>query len=248
MDYDQTDIARTYQRARDHGPEFLRQWMDEVERRVERRNVHAILDLGCGTGRFSKGLSTRFNARTIGIDPSIKMLREAKENLGGTSVFLSCGCAEALPLQENSIDVIFISMVFHHFNDPDLAALECRRVLRKNGRVLLRTGSREKIDVYPYVPYFPTSRTLLEQRLPSLKSQCQIFEKASFKILYSGNVTQQIASDYQEYANKIALRADSILVTLGDDEFQAGVRAIRSTTARGPIVEPIDFVAFVKEN
>jgi len=244
VNYDKTDIARTYQRARDHGPDFLRQWMDEVKRHLEGHDVQAILDLGCGTGRFSEGLATRLDANVIGIDPSIKMLQEAKKNLTHSQVFLSRGSAEALPLPPNSIDVIFMSMVFHHFTNPDLAALECRRVLRENGRVFLRTGSREKIPVYPYVPYFPTSRTLLEQRLPSLEFQCEVFEKASFRILFSGSVTQQIASDYQEYADKIALRADSILVTLDDDEFDAGVQAIRSTAAAGPIVEKIDLVVF----
>jgi ubiquinone/menaquinone biosynthesis C-methylase UbiE len=246
VDYDKTEIAKTYQLARDHGPDFLRQWMDEVAAHLGPGRIHAILDLGCGTGRFSEGLAARFEANVVGIDPSSKMLLEARRNLKHSRVFYSCGSAEALPLPANSVDVIFISMVFHHFSDPERAALECHRVLRKDGRVLLRTGSREKIPVYPYVPYFPTSRTLLEQRLPSLAFQCQVFEAACFRILFSGNVTQQIASDYREYADKLALRADSILVSLDDEEFNEGVRSIRAKQPSGPIVEPIDFVVFGK--
>jgi len=37
-----------------------------------------ILDLGCGTGRFSAALRARFEAEVIGIDPSKKMLEQAR--------------------------------------------------------------------------------------------------------------------------------------------------------------------------
>jgi hypothetical protein len=39
------------------------------------------------------------------------------------------------------------------------------------------------------------------------------------------------------------MKADSIRIRL-DEEFEAGVRAVRSETATGPITEPIDFVVF----
>jgi ubiquinone/menaquinone biosynthesis C-methylase UbiE len=139
-------------------------------------------------------------------------------------------------------------MVFHHFTDPRAVAEECSRVLRRDGRVCLRTGSREKIPVYPYVPYFPGTVSLLEQRLPSIHFQREVFESASFKVLFAGEVTQQIASDFDAYADKIALRADSILVSLGDREFDAGVARIRAEKMSGPIVEPIDFVVFGKSS
>ena len=40
------------------------------------------------------------------------------------------------------------------------------------------------------------------------------------------------------------MKADSIRIRLDDEEFEAGVRAVRSETATGPITEPIDFVVF----
>jgi ubiquinone/menaquinone biosynthesis C-methylase UbiE len=246
MDYDKTDIPQTYQQARDHGPAFLELWMNAVAAHIEAGTARTILDLGCGTGRFSQGLATCLSASVIGIDPSIKMLHEAQKALNHSRVFYTSGLAEALPLPSDSVDVIFMSMVFHHFTDPELVARECRRVLRECGRVCLRTGSREKVSQYPYVPYFPTSRALLDQLLPSLGFQCQVFEAASFRILFSGEVMQQIASDYGAYADKLALRADSILVRLDDKEFDDGIAALRREKSSGPIVEPIDFVVFGK--
>jgi SAM-dependent methyltransferase len=137
-------------------------------------------------------------------------------------------------------------MAFHHFTEPDKAALECMRVLRRDGRVFLRTGCREKVGVYPYVPYFPATRALIEARLPSLDFQREVFKSAAFEVVSSGEVVQQIAPDYLTYADKLALRADSILVALDDSEFNAGIAAIRAEKNAGPISEPIDFLVFGK--
>jgi len=119
-------------------------------------------------------------------------------------------------------------------------------LLRPEGRVCLRTGSWEKIPAYPYVPYFPGTAALIEKRLPSIRFQREVFEAASFDVLFEGEVWQQIAPDFPTYADKIALRADSILVSLEDKEFDAGMAMLRAEKAPGPIVEPIDFVVFAK--
>src|SRR5688572_32670683 len=72
-DYDQTDIPAGYDRARDHGPEVLDLWMHTIATHLEGHSISHILDLGCGTGRFSEALAARFNAEVIGLDPSQKM-------------------------------------------------------------------------------------------------------------------------------------------------------------------------------
>jgi ubiquinone/menaquinone biosynthesis C-methylase UbiE len=139
-------------------------------------------------------------------------------------------------------------MAFHHFTDPPAVAEECRRVLRPRGRVCLRTGSLERIPAYPYVPYFPGSVPLIQQRLPSIRSQREVFEAASFEVLFAEEVWQEIAPDFPTYAEKIALRADSILVSLEDKEFAAGLARLRAEKGPGPIVEPIDFLVFGKHS
>src|SRR5260370_7928180 len=78
MDYDATDIAVAYDRGRDHGPEVLNLWMNVVSSYVKDQCIKTILDLGCGTGRFSEALAIRFDAEVVGIDPSEKMLEQAR--------------------------------------------------------------------------------------------------------------------------------------------------------------------------
>jgi SAM-dependent methyltransferase len=223
--------------------------MDTIAARAEGAGVRRILDLGCGTGRFSDALAMRFDADVIGIDPSVKMLREAMAGRRGGRVCFANGAAEATPLSDGSVDMVFISMVFHHFTDPRAAAAECHRVLRADGYVCLRTACAEKAALYPYVPFFPTTIALLEKRLPSVELQRAIFEDASLQTVSCDVVTQQIASDLFEYSDKLAVRADSILASLEDGVFEGGLKALRSAAAetpRRPVTEPIDFLVFRK--
>src|SRR6266853_6102266 len=104
MDYDATAIASNYDLGRDHGPEFLDLWMDVVVSHVSDQTIETILDLGCGTGRFTEALRARFDADVIGIDPSRKMLAQAQSKLSGPRIRYEIGRAETIPLPDNSID------------------------------------------------------------------------------------------------------------------------------------------------
>ena len=59
MDYDLTSIPAVYDRGRDHGPKVVTLWMSVIESHVDGGSVSTILDLGCGTWRFSEGLAGR---------------------------------------------------------------------------------------------------------------------------------------------------------------------------------------------
>jgi ubiquinone/menaquinone biosynthesis C-methylase UbiE len=182
MDYDATDITSTYDRGRDHGPAFLDLWMNVVSSHVRDRPIKTILDLGCGTGRFSEALAIRFDAEVIGIDPSEKMLAQARTKPSDARIRYEPGRAESIPLPDNSIDLIFMSMIFHHFDSPALPARECRRVLpveneyREGGTAFLRAGTRERISSYPYVEFFPESRPILEDVLSTSTFGARVFQ------------------------------------------------------------------------
>lgn len=66
MDYDLTDIPDGYDRGRDHGPEVLDLWMKVVASCAGEQRINTILDLGCGTGRFSESLAAHFHAEVVG--------------------------------------------------------------------------------------------------------------------------------------------------------------------------------------
>ncbi|MDX6613655.1 MAG: hypothetical protein QOD75_2841 [Blastocatellia bacterium] len=247
MDYDATDIPVGYDRGRDHGPEFLTLWMSVVASHMEGQRVKTILDLGCGTGRFSEALAVRFDAEVIGVDPSDKMLNQARQKLRDPRVRYEPGCAEEIPLAENLVDLVFMSMVFHHFNDPARVAREVRRVLRDAGTVFLRAGTRAHIPSYPYVDFFPQSRPILEECLGSSVLIREVFETAGFCAVGTDVITQEIAPNHLAYAEKLSAGADSVLARLSQNDFEAGMEALRRYADRTPgqaVFEPIDVFVF----
>ena len=247
MDYDATEIPRAYDKGRDHGPEVVDLWMNAIASHVEAASVCTILDLGCGTGRFSEALAARFEAQVLAIDPSKKMLEQARTKQVDSRVCYMLGSGESIPLNSNSVDLIYMSMIFHHFRDPQLAARECRRVLREGGTAFMRTGTQERIPSYPYVPFFPESCPILNEVLPTSSFIQDVFIAAGFRLVTLDLITQTIAPNHMVFADKIAAGADSVLARLSGDEFQAGIEAVRAHASRvnnEPITEPIDLFVF----
>ncbi len=87
---------------------------------------------------------------------------------------------EALPLTDASVDMVFISMVFHHFETPHKAVEECHRVLRAEGVVCLRAAVTDRINAYPYVPFFPRTSSLLAAHLRGLAYIEDVFSAGGF--------------------------------------------------------------------
>jgi ubiquinone/menaquinone biosynthesis C-methylase UbiE len=243
-DYDKSDIPGGYDRARDHGPEVTALWMDAIASHMEGQSVTRILDLGCGTGRFSEALAERFNADVIGLDPSLKMLEVARQKQRDGRVQYQQGRAEAIPLPSESVDLVFMSMSIHHFDDIAVAARECRRVLRSNGRVVIRTATREQINSYPYVRFIESSRPILEEVLPSVAKIRDAFRAAGLHVIASQIITQTIAPDWTVYAEKLAAGGDSVLAKLSPQDLEDGLAAVRlyavTTDGRRSVMEPID--------
>jgi ubiquinone/menaquinone biosynthesis C-methylase UbiE len=247
MDYDQTTMPSAYDAGRGYAPAVLSFWLRTIAARLAGDHIADILDLGCGTGRYSAALAAHFGARVVGVDPSEKMLAEAYRK-GGDNVRFLRASGEALPLDDASVDMVFMSMVFHHFDTPQKVAQECHRVLRPGGVACLRACTTDRIDDYPYVRFFPDTRPLLNKDLQSHAFIDATFEDAGFRRVHHEIVCSEVAPSWTRYAEKLRFRADSILNQLTDQAFQAGLAALQEH-ARGappdePVIEPVDFFVY----
>ncbi len=247
MDYDQTDIATSYDKARALAPETRQLWQDLLSAHIDRSAVSLIIDLGCGTGRFSELLAAHFEARVIGIDPSRKMVDQARLKPATGNVVYRQGAAEALPLPDACADLVFMSMVFHHFADPAAVGRECRRVLRQRGHVCIRNTTRE--NDFPHRHFFPALQPLIEAALPARGDIRATFAAAGFTLGAHQVVTQIVAPDWSGFVEKSALRADSFLARLPDADFHEGMAGLRTHGAEidpnDAVTEEVDWFVFV---
>ena len=94
-------------------------------------------DLGCGTGQVSAALAP-FVGRVIAVDSSAAMLQAAKRRLAGfDNIDLRRGELEALPIDDDRLDVAAMMLVLHHVPEPEKAVADVARALKPGGRIII---------------------------------------------------------------------------------------------------------------
>ncbi|MCU1749249.1 malonyl-ACP O-methyltransferase BioC [Pseudomonas sp. 6D_7.1_Bac1] len=133
---DKRQVAVSFSRAAasyDSVAELQRAVGNELLGRLPADRVPARwLDLGCGTGYFSRVLGERFNvSEGLALDIAEGMLNHARP-LGGATYFIA-GDAERLPLQGASCDLVFSSLAVQWCADFSSVLSEAYRVLKPGG-------------------------------------------------------------------------------------------------------------------
>ena len=122
-------IARGYGEL--HREEQLNK-LNIIKKNIKIGKNALMLDVGCGPC-FSTEI---FKCKVVGIDPSIKMLAQAKNGL------FVMGRAEHLPFKDGCFDVAISVTSVQNFDDVKKALLEIRRV--SNDRIVLTALKKSK--------------------------------------------------------------------------------------------------------
>lgn len=100
----------------------------------------SVLDLGCGTGWFTRKLIARYpQARITGADLSPGMLAQAEAATVAAGVSWLNADAEQLPLANESVDLVFSNLMVQWSQRPEVVLAECQRVLRPGGLLVMST-------------------------------------------------------------------------------------------------------------
>lgn len=123
-------LARSFESIGDDYDRYRPGFPDEAATVVVPAAVDAALDLGAGTGKFTRLLVARAR-RTYAVEPSERMLDVLRSTLPGVVEAL-VGTAERIPLVDASVQVVTVAQAFHWF-DRGPACAEISRVLVPGG-------------------------------------------------------------------------------------------------------------------
>lgn len=141
-----------------------------------------VLDVACGTGRYSHLAAERGARLTLGLDSSLAMLRASAQPLR------ILARAEALPLPASAVDVVICALALGHLPSPAPALAEIGRVLRAGGTALVS-------DFHPFAFLSGAQRTFT----------------AADGAVYAVEHYPHLYSDYHRAAQSAGLVIDSVI-------------------------------------
>ncbi len=109
------------------------------------RNVKKTLDVGCGTGKFSKLLKEDRDIETWGIEAVEPVAQDAKKNIDHVLTGTYETVCDDLPL--NYFDCIFFNDVLEHMLCPEACLLRIKENLRENGVLIASIPNVRHISV-----------------------------------------------------------------------------------------------------
>jgi len=136
--------ARTYHNAARLQHEIEARLLDSLLY-LDERTPDLVLDLGCGPGTATQAMHQRWpKARILALDLSLDMLRQLPQTPRSLftrrpAISRICADARALPLAENSVDVLFSNLCLQWLDDLPAVLAGFRRVLKPGGLILCST-------------------------------------------------------------------------------------------------------------
>ncbi|MFT3822586.1 MAG: class I SAM-dependent methyltransferase [Chitinophagaceae bacterium] len=157
--------AENYARFRPGYPDELFQFITQTMGLLPQTH---IVDIGAGTGLFAEPLLKR-GFEVVCIEPNEDMRKVGEERLKKYPSFASINStAEDTGLSPKSVDLITIAQTFHWL-DAAATRLECERILKPNGTVLL-AWNRQR------------TKTEFEKKYTALRNRYRIGEKGPVQI------------------------------------------------------------------
>ncbi len=132
----------------------------EARVRAALGDARSVVNVGAGTGSYEPR-----DREVIAVEPSSLMI--AKRPIGAAPALQ--GVAEALPLDDQSVDAAMAIFTIHHWSDLGAGLAEMRRVARKRV-VLLTIDAAKNAEIWTLAEYFPEAMALEEKVMPSIAS------------------------------------------------------------------------------
>ncbi|MCX4026377.1 malonyl-ACP O-methyltransferase BioC [Endozoicomonas sp. SM1973] len=167
---DKQKVAAAFSQAApcyDSAAKLQQQVLEQLVQELPALPDHSVVvDLGCGTGKGLQQLTQRYPmGQLFGLDLAYGMLVHARSSQNVTANWC-CGDAEQLPLQENSIDLVFSSLAIQWCQSFPKLLSQIQQALKPGGYFVLSTLTEgtlaelsqawQQIDRYAHVNKYPS--------------------------------------------------------------------------------------------
>jgi ubiquinone/menaquinone biosynthesis C-methylase UbiE len=233
LDYDH--LAAEYARHRRTYPGLV----EHIVRRAGVTADSAVLEVGCGTANHLAAVRRDTGARCHGLEPSEQMLQVAATH--PEDLELRQGYAEELSFPDRSFDLIMSVDMIHYVREPRRYFDRAFAALRPGGHFVTVTDSDWLIrNRVPVARYFPATIDVELARYHPVPALAGHLATAGFEDLYE----QVVESAYTLHEpTRFEDKSYSCLHLIPDADFEAGIAALRSDLAAGPIEANLRCVA-----
>jgi len=198
-------------------------WMSErILGRLDLRRDDRVVDLGCGTGLFSKALAEQVR-EVVCVDPSPKMLAQLPKS-GGTYVPVQASAEDiasgAVKLPYEHVDAILIKEAIHHFSSQGSVLGALAGLLAPGGRVLV-----VMLPTTISYPLFHRALEVFEEHQPDPADIAEAMGTAGLavKVTYEA---YHLSFAKERYLAMVRNRYMSLLAEFDDAELEDGIREI----------------------
>lgn len=231
---DYSKIAPFYDKGRSLSERNIDLWLNAVSRLAKASEGTRLLDLGCGTGRFSIPIAVKLHLNVTGVDSSKEMLEKAKEKDSKRLIKWDLENARSLTYLDNSFDVVFMSHLLHHCDDPDEVIRGCWRVLKVPGVILVRYGAIEQIRDDVEHTFFPEALAIDEARTFSLARMESCLQEAGFSNIVSEEIIQRTYDTGYDLLKADMLKGTSVLTMISPESFENGINNLKVYVEKNP--------------
>lgn len=237
VDYDHRQHLN-YRESRDLGETNRALWAEAFARRAPEKRPLTVLDLGCGTGRYTAMLADTFG-EAVGVEPSDRMRAEAERITGGSNVRFLAGRAEAIPLPDASVDLVLMFLSFHHVRDRPAAAREIARVLAPGGCVFIRSVFSDRMPEIGWHQYFHGAREVELTMFPTVAEVEAAFAAVGLRAVALDRIEERMAGSLAEDATRLRTRSISTFEHLPEAAIEEGFRRLDAAVAAETTPQPV---------
>jgi ubiquinone/menaquinone biosynthesis C-methylase UbiE len=229
---DYSEIAEVYDQVRKSDLPHIAWWIAKIAAVGELRPGRRLIDLGCGTGRWTIPLAKRTGCEAVGLDSSEEMLEKARAKDSENRVTWAVGDCEGLRLEAESFDCALMSLMIHHLTDHRRVFQGVLRILRPGGVFLIRQGTLEDILTDPMHRFFPETVTIDRKRTP-FRAEIELWlHEAGFDPVRVETFKQHTYATNMRLLEEFQLRVCSALRVIDEAAYKAGMERLTAHLRR----------------